>query len=267
MSHDCFYRHEGAERYVPTGATAGPWSGELQHAGPPSALLARAALRHAEGSGLRLSSIACDVLGPLPLEPMQLSVTTVRPGRRVRLVHVSASIAGREALVLRAWLTAPAPSQLAATSSGPVEPPPPLPDPDDAAGLDALIPAAHTAGYLSAVEARFTAGGFGVPGPAQAWMRPLVPLVDAEPMTAWDRTLVVADSGSGISLAASPAVVPAINCDLRVALHREPHGEWVHLSSTTRIEPGAGGLATTRLRDGAGELGTATQTLAVSAPA
>lgn len=264
MSADWFYRPDGPGIFVPTAATAGPWSASSQHAGPPTALLAREAVRHVGDADLRLSSVACDILGPLPLEPMQLTAVTVRPGRRVRLIQVTARVDDRDALVLRAWFTKAAPAELPAVASGPVEPPPPLPPSADGASLDALIPGAHTAGYLAAVEARFTAGGFAEPGPAEVWMRPRIGLVESEPTTAWDRTLIVVDSGSGVSLAASPAAVPAINCDLRVALHRDPREEWVHLTSATRIEPGAGGLATTRLRDADGDLGIASQTLSVS---
>ncbi|MET1072774.1 MAG: thioesterase family protein, partial [Umezawaea sp.] len=36
-----FYRHLGGERYLATPHTAGPWSTESQHLGPPSALLVR----------------------------------------------------------------------------------------------------------------------------------------------------------------------------------------------------------------------------------
>jgi hypothetical protein len=41
MTADAFYRAED-DRLIPSELTRGPWDPDAQHAGPPSALLARA---------------------------------------------------------------------------------------------------------------------------------------------------------------------------------------------------------------------------------
>src|SRR3954454_13183464 len=43
----CLYEPDDDDRFVPTGLTRGPWDRRFQHAGPPAALLARAAERAA----------------------------------------------------------------------------------------------------------------------------------------------------------------------------------------------------------------------------
>ena len=80
-------------------------------------------------------------------------------------------------------------------------------------------------------------------------------------MTGWQRVLVLADSGSGISLALDPTKHPAINCDLSVTLHRDPETEWIGLDAATTITARAGAMTSTTLLDRTGPIGTATQTL------
>ena len=110
------------------------------------------------------------------------------------------------------------------------------------------LPGVHRDGYLSAVEFRFERGSFDEPGPAMGWGRQKVPLLDGETPTGWQRVLVLADSGSGISLALDPTRYPAINCDLSVTLHRDPVTEWVGLDAATTITAGAGAMTSNSAR-------------------
>ena len=45
------------------------------------------------------------------------------------------------------------------------------------------------------------------------------------------RTLLVADSGSGVSAVLDPRKYLFVNVDLTVVLTRDPAGDWVHLDS------------------------------------
>jgi hypothetical protein len=96
-----------------------------------------------------------------------------------------------------------------------------------------------------------------------AWARQRVPLVDDEEPTGWQRALVVADSGSGISMVHDPRRHPAINCDLTVVLHRDPTSEWVGLDSATVINAGSGAMTSTTMLDRDGPIGLAVQTILV----
>jgi Thioesterase-like superfamily len=117
---------------------------------------------------------------------------------------------------------------------------------------------------LSAVEFKFVSGNFGELGPACAWGRPLVPLLDGEELTPMSRALLLADSGNGLSMTLDPARFIFINVDLTVALQRDPEGQWLLLESVTTTGGTGTGLARTQLSDASGAAGTALQTLLVA---
>lgn len=250
-----FFEQKDESTFLSLDATVGPWSPEHQHGGPISALLARAIeTRHVE-PGQRLARVALDFLAPVPVAPISIETRVLKPGRRTCLVEATASADGVPVLTARAWRLAVIEEDYPVTDGAraAVEP----------VGADGgLLPGVPTGGYLAATEFRFTAGRFDTMGPAAAWARPLCPLLSGEPLTPWQRVLVVVDSGSGISAAADPRRFPAINVDLTLALHRDPEGEWVHLDAVTRSARGA--LACTQVSDVLGPVGTATQALLAS---
>jgi len=91
-----------------------------------------------------------------------------------------------------------------------------------------------------------------------------VPLVAGEESSPLSRTLVVADSGSGISVALDPGAYAFMNVDLSVALARDPIGQWTCLSARTTIGDNGTGLVNTELFDSEGAVGCAMQTLLVT---
>ena len=254
-----FYRRVDEDRFDSSPLTAGPWSADSQHAGPPSALLVRA-MEQAGGGGdesaTRLARVSVDVLGPVPVAPLDIEVRTIRPGRSVELLEATASVAGRPALVARGWRMRVTPEDfpLHGDHSGPEVP-----------GLPRergpMMSFAHADGYLSVVDFSFDSGGGDELGPARAWGRSRIDMVEGERMTGWQHTVLVADSASGVSLATDPLTHPAINCDLVVSLHREPEVGWVHLDTQTVGGPGAGVLTDTLLSDDRGRIGRSVQNL------
>ena len=78
------------------------------------------------------------------------------------------------------------------------------------------------------------------------------------------RTLLVADSGSGVGAALPASGFIFINVDLSVVLPRDPAGEWLLLEASTAVGADGTGLATTRLSDQHGSFGRAWQTLLVA---
>jgi hypothetical protein len=78
------------------------------------------------------------------------------------------------------------------------------------------------------------------------------------------RTLLVADSGSGVGSALPPARFIFINVDLAVVLSRDPIGDWLLLEAATVVGLEGTGLAMTRLSDETGPCGRAWQTLLVA---
>ncbi|MFL6138046.1 MAG: thioesterase family protein [Frankiaceae bacterium] len=260
---DCFFEPLGGERYLATAATAGPWDPGAQHGGPPSALLGRAIERTpSPGPAKRVAAsvvvrATCEILGPIPVGEVTASSRVVRPGRSVELVEATLEAAGRPAARMLAWRVVPAPADVPVAERASL----PWPVPERAVGIP---PGDWHDGYLTAIEWRFVDGRFDRPGPATAWTRARVPLVAGEQPTPLQRTLLIADTGNGIS-----GVLPMgewwyINPELTVHLHRPAEGEWLAVEARTVITPGGAGLAESRLHDHRGPIGRGAQALLVA---
>lgn len=253
-----FYVPDGRGRLVPTTATVGPWSSDAQHAGPPSALLARAALGTDPDPGQRLGRLVVDVLRPVPVRPLTVRCRTVRPGRRVTLLDAVLEADGVEVALARAWRLAEPASPTPRTGDAP---PPPLLPP---AASPVEWTGAHHGGYLDAVEWRFHSGGFDEPGPARAWARPRVELVEGEFLLPELSVVTVADSGSGVSGTLEATKWAWGNVDLHVVFERRPTGPWTFLDAATTTSEAGTGTCRTGLADPTGFFGTATQTLVIT---
>lgn len=256
---ESFYRQTGDNRFESLPTTAGPWSPHAQHAGPPAALLARAMERVDGGEGSRLADVRLDILGPIPVAPLTIDVEVLRGGRSMELLQATASADGRPAAVARAWRIVRAPEDFPALAGRRSDDIRAVPDPAD--DLYLHLPGAHEDGYLRAVEWRMIEGGVGTGGVTVAWGRQLLPLLADEEPTPWQRALVLADSGGGITLTVDPRRHTYINCDLHVVLDRDPAGEWIRMSSQALASPGHGGTVHTTLSDERGDLGTGLQTM------
>jgi Thioesterase-like superfamily len=248
-----FFERDG-ERFVPTAATRGPWDPGAQHAGPPAALLGRAIERCEPRDGMRVGRITCDILGPVPLEPLTVQASVVRPGRSVELLEASLAGPVGELMRARAWRLQAGDHELHLDD----EDPPPGPE----AGRPSDFPGAgHDFGYHEAMDYSFVRGGWRHPGPATVWMRTRVPIVEGEEPGPLERVLVAADSGNGVSAALDWRTHLFINTELSVHLMRPLAGEWVCLDSVTRVH--GLGLTETILWDERGRIGRAAQTLLV----
>jgi Thioesterase-like superfamily len=252
---DAFYLPLGDDRWRSTIHTTGPWDARFQHGGPPGALLARAIEQCSPRGDMLVARITVDILGAIPVDELELRSRVLRPGRSVELVEAALSCAGREVANARAW-------RVLRTKQGiaPRQPPAPaLPSESTPFEADGWVD-----GYVSAVEWRFTAGGFGQPGPATAWTKLRHPLVPGELPSPLQRVLAVADSGNGISGELDLASWHFINPELTVHLHREAVGEWICLEAQTAISLGGVGLATSVLSDLDGPIGVGAQSLLIA---
>jgi Thioesterase-like superfamily len=198
--HNVFFEPAGTDTFVATPATAGPWSGRSQHGGPPSALAARALERHEPDEGQRLARVTIDILRPVPVGKITVRTRTVRAGRRVAMLEAVLETDGQEVMHARGWRIAVGDGQAPVTGSG--TPPPPVPGEQSRP----TFAGAHMAGYMEAIDWRYVAGGgFDTPGPARVWARSRIPLTPGEEPSPMCRTLLISDSGSGVSSALDPA--------------------------------------------------------------
>lgn len=255
---------EGVARYVLQPSSRGPWDEQSAHGGAPAALLARAVERRAAGTQ-RVSSLSYTFLGPVPLGEVQVRTRVVKPGARLQVVHAELRAGGRTAMELQAVLLRRGDVPLPAGIGSPW---PELPPPE---GIDPtpswFLPADATAFHPTAMEIRVVGSSLEDPAPKgrTAWLRLRLPVVGGDTPSGAQRAAAASDFGNGLS---SPVPFDGhlfVNCDLHVALHRDPAGEWVGVRSRTELDRAGTGLTTTELHDAAGRFGTATQTLFVEA--
>src|SRR5215469_11024374 len=126
------------------------------------------------------------------------------------------------------------------------------------------FPGGDQGGYLAAIDWRFVSGDFTQPGPCRVWVRPRISLLPGEDLSPMCRTVLVADSGSGVSMAVDPLQYTFMNVDLTVILQRDPVGDFVLLDAETTMGGTGTGLAETRLADASGLVGSCLQTLLVA---
>lgn len=253
-----FYVPDG-DGFRSTTLTRGPWDADSQHAGPPCALLGRvldAAGRLEQG---QLARVTYEILRPVPIARLEASAAVVRPGRSVELVEGALSHDGEDVIRARAWRIRTAEVAVDGVSREPERIPPPA-----SAEAKPFFPTGWDVGYHTAMEVRFVEGGFVEPGPARAWMRMGVALVEGEEPAPRDRVLVAADSGNGVSASLDYHRFLFINTDLTVNLRRLPEGEWVCLDAVTYADPHGIGMSDTVLHDERGMIGRATQALLIA---
>ena len=244
-----------------TAACAGPWSEQMQHGGPPSALLVRQAEFQARATRDDLASyrVAVDFLGPVPVGPVEVRARVVRSGRSVVLVDSELAWPGGPACTRAPGWSAPRwPSPRPAVTGDD----PPMPGPHETrpwATWD--FPYAQHMEWRPVVGAAATRAGRSVGAAAH----PAGPAdVDNSPMTGLQRAVLLGDSGSGVSSELVWDEWAFLNIDLDLHLLRQPVSEWLHArcpdpARGRRHRPGH-----STLRDEAGVVGTGNQTLVIS---
>jgi hypothetical protein len=253
-----FYRltgpSDGARQRVESGpATAGPWSLDAQHGGPPAALLGRAVESLDAG---QIGRFTMDLLGPVPVGELEVSASVVRPGRSVSLAHASLHDVSldRTVATASAWLFPRSESGAGVTGPRPGHAP--------SDGLPRSRPDGWSPGYLDAVEWRWVSGGLDTPGTGVVWMRPSV-LIEGEATSPVQRLLACVDSASGVSAMLDVRAWAFHNTELTVHVLREPVGEWICLDATTTLGPGSVGVATSTAYDERGPVARSAQALLV----
>jgi acyl-Coa thioesterase superfamily protein/acyl-CoA thioesterase superfamily protein len=242
--------------FEPTELARGPWDPDAQHGGAPAALITGELERI--GDGRPFARIALHLLKPVPLAPLAVSATVERDGRRARRLRAELRAGDDVVCFAYALQLQGGDDPLPEIALKARKPAPPY------AGSPAISPAPWRMFGGEGVEIQFVDGAFDTPGPAAAWFRLRVPVVDGEPTSQLQRAMAAADFGNGISAAISWDDYTFVNPELTVYLLREPAGEWIGLDSRTAIDPGGIGLAESTLYDEQGAFGRALQSLYVS---
>jgi len=244
-------------RVLPAPEGRAMWYEDALHGGPIAALFAREAERAASPVPMRVVRLTVDLLRPVPTVPLVLESRVAREGRRIQVVESVLSqngtpLARAAALRIRS-------ADIVAPEHSRREPPPP---PEQFPTYPAFPPG-EAWYHVAAVEFRFVEGDFLAPGPAAAWFRLRMPVVEGEEPSPVQRVAAFSDFGNGISMVLHPAEHLFINPDVTVYINRDPVDEWVCLRARTDIETNGVGVAQSEIYDRAGAVGHALQSLFV----
>jgi hypothetical protein len=246
---------------VPTELARGPWSPHAQHGGAPSALLAGLLEDFDLGTATFPARFTLELMRPVPLTPLRFALQTIRAGKKVQLVQ--GSLFADDTEVVRATLLRLREQPVEFTAdpvAGEYEPMPPPGPAEPLIGRGAFT---MGTGFWNTVEVSRVGGGWDAPGPADMWLRLVVPIVAGEETTPFQRVAAAGDFGNGVAAAFDRERYSCINPDLTITLHRLPAGEWVGLDSATYPEPNGYGVAESVLHDERGRIGRGIQTVLV----
>lgn len=249
-------------RFLATELARGPWDPDAQHGGAPAALLMHAFEGLPRPDGLQVTRVTYEFVRPVPLGELSVRASVIKPGRRVQLLEGSL-LDGQGTEVLRARALQVQPADPGAEQVPESPHPQPVPEP----GPAEIPPFPHRDLAFfgrDAMDIRFASGGFSKLGPATAWFRLRVPVIEGEEPSALQRLVTAADFGNGISAALPWEAWVFINPDLTVYVDRPPVGEWVGLDSRTIVAPGGVGMAESVIFDQHGRVGRATQALLIA---
>lgn len=251
-----YFERLGPAAFRATQHVSGAWDEATQHIAPALGLMVHVVETDRDArrdDGLVVGRLSYDILGTIPVEEMESTVTVLRPGRTIELVEARLSHAGRDGVVLRAWLMQPGDTRaLAAT------PLPRIPGPD---AMPAWDPTTEwPGGFIASAQVRREQDE---PGRARFWVRSDRDLVPGEAVSPLAHTARLLDIANGMTVRASPREVLFPNIDLTAHFFAQPQGDWVGFDTSVSFGAAGVGLTSTVLHDVTGPIGTMSQVLTV----
>ena len=221
----------------------GPWSPDMLQGSATTALMAREVERLAAASGFAVRRLTFDLWRPAGLSAFALESEMLRDGRKaktaqVRLVDGDAEI-GRCTALLTAQGESPADPFAPATAG----------DAGPEAGHPPPAFAQKWSRYFQNVSVRLIEGALEKPGPAAAWMRLDLPLVEGEANTPLLQAVQAADFASGVAQIVDMQQWSFINPEISLYFFRPPEGHWILIRSRTRVGERGAGLTMATLGD------------------
>ncbi len=243
----------------PTELARGPWSPHAQHGGAPAALLAGQLEGFDPGPATFPARFTLELMRPVPLSPLRIERSTIRPGKKVQLVQ--GSLFAGDVEVVRATLLRLREHPVEFVEAPVIGTERALPVPAEPQRLAGDWTTGT--GFWNAVEVSRSHGEWSSPGPAGMWIRLVVPIVAGDAVSPFQRVAAASDFGNAVAAAFDRTRYSCINPDLTVTLHRLPTGTWVGLDSSTFPERTGFGVAESVLHDERGRIGRAVQTVLI----
>jgi hypothetical protein len=222
----------------------GPWSPDMLQGSATTALMTREVERLAQKSGFAVRRLTFDLWRPAGLRAFAVETDMLRDGRKAKTLQVRLMDGETEIGRCTALLTAQggeSPADPFSKNAGP-----------DAAPETGKPPpsfAQKWSRYFQNVSVRLIEGALEKPGPAAAWMRLDVPMVEGEANTALLQAVQAADFSSGVAQIVDMREWTFINPEISLYFFRPPEGEWILIRSRTRAGTNGAGLTTATLSD------------------
>lgn len=252
MSRTAFLARDG-EHFVPLEPARGYWSRDSLHGRTVVGVLGHVLQARHGDDGFLPARLTVDMHRLPRFARFTVESCVVRDGGRLRLVEAILMADGVE--------YARSTAQFLRTGQGPDKPrwagePWDAPHPDD-------LPSSPISGRLDGgaplFDWKIVAGKMGSPPPRQCWLREARPLIEGEPLSAWDRLV------SGVDFASPwthgvPFDPGYINTDVTLQIHRLPVGEWIGYEATGHQASQGVAVGQCRLHDLSGPIGFAATT-------
>ena len=221
----------------------GPWSPDMLQGSATTALMTREVERLAATSRFAVRRLTFDLWRPAGLNRFGLETDVLRDGRKAKTVQVRLLDGDVEIGRCTALLTA----------QGGESPADPLSkDGADAAPESGTPPPAFAqkwSRYFQNVSVRLIDGALEKAGPAAAWMRLDVPMVEGETNTPLLQAVQAADFASGVGQIVDMREWTFINPEISLYFFRPPEGDWTLIRSRTRAGADGAGLTMASLSD------------------
>lgn len=251
-----YFERLGEQRFLATEEVSGAWDVGQQHIAPALGLLVHAVevdRDRRRTDGLMVGRLSYDILGTVPVAPVDVAVTVTRRGRTIELVEASMRHNGRDVVRLRAWLMRRSDNQRVAAT-----PLPRLKPPADLAPWDPTT--VWPGGFIASAEVRRDQEE---PGRARFWVRTKTTLLDGEPVSDLARFTGLLDIANGMTVRAAPDEVAFPNLDLTAHFFEEPQGDWVGFDTSVSFGASGLGLTSSTIHDERGPVGSLAQSLTV----
>jgi hypothetical protein len=226
-----------------TERAGGPWSPDLLQGSATTALMTREVERLGKASGFAVRRLTFDLWRPAGLRAFGLATDMLRDGRKAKTIQVRLTDGDVEIGRCTALLTA----------QGGESPADPFSKDGASAAPEAGTPppafAQKWSRYFQNVSVRLIEGALEKPGPAAAWMRLDLPMVDGEANTPLLQAVQAADFASGVGQIVDLREWTFINPEISLYFFRPPEGDWILIRSRTRAGADGAGLTMASLSD------------------